>query len=222
MYKVIIFDFDGTLCSSIATTYESMCRTFDHFGRKKPSLADVSNMCKQSPNLIDSFLLLDPSLRDYDLSELDTLCDYYRNVYASTDVSKLKLYPEVQTVLQTIQQAGILCLVVSNKSAMSINRSLQSLNCTHFFDHIYGESSRFPPKPDPRLFTHEIAPSYPDFSLSDFLMVGDTAVDFYFAERSKIDMAWVDYGYGDIDEIDVSRLKFQLQQPLDLITALGL
>lgn len=222
MYKVIIFDFDGTLCSSIATIYECMCRTFDQFGRAKPTLNAVSNMCKKGPNLIDSFLLLDPSLRDYDLSELNTWSDYYRNVYASIDISKLKLYPEMQTVLQTIHQAGIICLVVSNKSAVSINRSLKSLNCTHFFDHIYGESSRFPPKPDPRLFTHEIAPSYPDFSLADFLMVGDTAVDFYFADRSKIDMAWVDYGYGDIDEIGVSRLKFQLQQPLDLITALGL
>ena len=222
MYKVVIFDFDGTICSSMALIHYCMQATFEHFGREAPSLNAVAAMCKKGSNLLDSFFELDSSLRHLSSDQLTQWEAAYRNTYRAADHTKAQLYTGVTPMLHAIGDAGIACVIVSNKNSESIQMTLRQHDCAQYFSEIYGTSIHFPPKPDPALFDREIHPSFPGYAKDDFLMVGDTAVDYYFAMACGIDMAWVDYGYGSIDDIDASRLKFQLSKPLDLVSALGL
>lgn len=220
MYKTIIFDFDGTLCSSLALIHYSMQKTFINFGHPPPDLSTISNMCQQAPNLNDSFFLINPDLRKLDDVTLEKWQSFYHKTYINAPPEYSKLYPGSAKLIHTIKALHIECLVISNKSTASIKKTLDLFNLSDQFSQIYGSDLSFPSKPDPSIFTDEILPSRPDHTPCDFLMVGDTETDFWFAQACHIDMAWATYGYGDFNSVDESQIKYQIKNPIDLILIL--
>ena len=220
LYKTIIFDFDGTLCSSLALIHYSMQKTFVNFGYPPPDLSAISNMCQKAPNLNDSFFLINPDLRKLDDATLEKWRTFYRDTYANAPSDYSKLYPGTAKLIHAVKALDIECLMVSNKGAASIKKTLDLFNLSEQFSEIYGSDSSFPSKPDPSIFTDEILPSRPDHTPGHFLMVGDTETDFWFAQACHIDMAWATYGYGDINSVDGSKIKYQFKNPVDLIPIL--
>ena len=220
LYKTIIFDFDGTLCSSLALIHYSMQKTFINFGYPPPDLSTISNMCQKAPNLKDSFFLTNPDLRKLDDATLEKWEKFYRNTYTNAPSEYSKLYPGTTKLIHAVKALDIECLMISNKSTASIKNTLDLFNLSDQFSEIYGSDLSFPPKPAPSIFTDEILPSRPDHTPRDFLMVGDTETDFWFAQACHIDMAWATYGYGDINSVDESQIKYQFKNPIDLIPLL--
>ena len=113
--------------------------------------------------------------------------------------------------------AKLECAIVSNKHTDSITKSLQEFGLTHYFTNIYGSDGTHPPKPNAEIFTLDIHPSRPQLALSDFLMVGDTETDYWFAHHAGIDIAWVDYGYGNPDFAQQHPINYRLKTPIDLL-----
>lgn len=221
MYKVLVFDFDGTLCSSSETVRIAMQNTFVHFGRDKPSSAAIQAMLHQGPSLERSFFILDDSLRQLPLSDLTPWLNYYRQNYKK-HTSASELYPHVLQLLTTLHDHGFECLIVSNKHSSSINACLSHENIGHFFSAIYGENSGYPAKPSPMIFEKAILADHPHYTHQDFLMIGDTETDYYFAEACGIDMAWATYGFGNPESSDLQQAAYQLKSLKDLETILGL
>lgn len=221
MYQTILFDFDGTLCSSIATIVIALQKTFKHFGRPVPSQAAIAKMASSGPDLIGSFYQLDPELGPLDDATLDAWSTYYRATYKASDVAHSDLYPGIVDLLEALSEQGTEMLIVSNKSIESIQRSLDAFHIRSFFTEIYGDSLQHPSKPDPGVFINHILPTRPDHALSDFLMVGDTQTDCQFALACGIDMGWVEYGYGQPDSDILSNLKFRFESPHAILKQLN-
>ncbi len=221
MYKTIIFDFDGTLCSSITTIASALQHTFIHFGYPAPSMASISKMCASGPNLHDTFTLLDPSLDSLDKKTFDVWCDFYRSEYNKMAKHQCHLYPHVEQMLLQLKAQGLELLIVSQKNKSSIEHALKTFKINQFFSELFGEILAHPGKPDPYLFEHEILPSRPSHHRSDFLMVGDTVVDIQFAKNCGIDVAWAEYGYGDIPKDLLNSITFHLHTPMDLVNELN-
>ena len=221
MYKTIIFDFDGTLCSSITTIASALQHTFIHFGYPAPSMASISRMCALGPNLHDTFTLLEPKLDALDKKTFDKWCDFYRSEYSKMAKHQCHLYPHVEQMLSQLKGLGLELLIVSQKNKSSIGQSLKRFKIDQFFSEIFGEMLAHPGKPSPHLFEYDILPSRPSHRQSDFLMVGDTVVDIQFAKNCGIDVAWAEYGYGDIPKDLHNSITFHLHTPMDLITELN-
>ncbi len=220
MYQTILFDFDGTLCSSIATIIIALQKTFEHFGRPVPTSAAIAKMAASGPDLIGSFYQLDPQLGPLDDATLDLWSSFYRETYKASDIAHSNLYPGVVELLEMLSDQGTEMLIVSNKSIESIQRSLDAFHIRSYFSEIYGDSLQHHSKPDPDVFVNNILPTRPDHQLSDFLMVGDTSTDYEFAQSCGIDMGWVEYGYGDLDADALSKIKFRFESPYALLKAL--
>ena len=220
MYRTLLFDFDGTICSSIATIVVAIQATFRHFNRPVPSAAAVAKMAASGPDLAGSFYQLDPDLGPLDDATMQVWSTIYRQAYKAADAAHSTLYPGIVELLTLLEQRGTEMIIVSNKSIDSIERSLEQFKLRSFFTEIYGDSIQHPPKPDPMLFTHHILPARPDHKLQDFLMIGDTVTDYAFSQACGIDMAWVAYGYGQLSSEEQQLTTFCADSPAQLMAQL--
>lgn len=219
-YRTIIFDFDGTLCSSITSIASALQHTFIHFGYAAPSMADISRMCAQGPDLKETFLILNPELASLTEKDFVKWGNYYKNTYQKMAAHQCTLFPHVKDMLSQLHQQELELLIVSQKPKDTIVDALKYFKINHFFSDAFGPGGKNPGKPDPYIFEYEILPARPNHQKSDFLMVGDTSVDIQFAINCGIDCAWAEYGYGDLPANILDHITIHLHTPMDLVTQL--
>jgi phosphoglycolate phosphatase len=197
-FKVIVFDYDGTLFDTRPAIVHCIQRAFEECGRPIPALADVTDTVKTGLPLPDTFFILDGGLRD-DQAALDKLVETYRTLYLGEATPLAKPFSGVRDTLRILHANGTKCVVVSNKGIAAIRRSLDQSQLSSFVDLVFGDQPGLPNKPDPAIFTDHILPRYGQWQRRQILMVGDTEIDILFAKAAGISSCWASYGYGEIE-----------------------
>jgi phosphoglycolate phosphatase len=191
-YKLIIFDFDGTLAITHKAIVSCIAKTFESFGNTPPDVDTIQATI--GINLPNTFKMLHPAL---DEAAIPEWVETYRSYYRTEGEKQLDLFPGTKQVLQLASKSGLSLGVFSNKHVSFVNLFLEKLRIHGFFDLILGDNGQIIQKPDPSVFHSIIKPLFPDLDNSQVLMVGDTAVDLLFAKNAGIDVCWAAYGYGD-------------------------
>ena len=214
-FRLIVFDYDGTLFDTRAAIVHCLGRAFAQSGRAIPARPALADAVGSGATLPDTLLLLDPGLRR-DSAALDELVVTYRTLYRNEGTALLRAYSGVAETLHELHRSGITCTVVSNKGIEAIRRSFDAMGLSPLIDLVVGDQPGIPKKPDPLVVTDLIAPRY-DFVRSEILIVGDTEVDIQFAKRTGVASCWASYGYGapvrcralapDYEISDISQLR---------------
>lgn len=191
-YKLIIFDFDGTLAITHNAIISCITKTFEKFLVLPPTADLIQGTI--GINLAKTFQILHPAIEAADIPQW---VETYRYYYRTEGEKQLALFSGTTKILQLAKQAELSLGVVSNKQVNFVNLFLEKLNIHIFFDLIIGDDGELVQKPDPTVFYSIIKPLFPDLNNSEVLMVGDTAVDLLFAKNAHIDSCWAAYGYGD-------------------------
>ena len=116
-YQVAIFDFDGTLCNSVAAITASIKETFKHFGLQEPKDTHIETVISNGVGILDSLKLLNPSLMCSDDITVTNWIEAYR---ATTSKFEKPLYNNVSKVLRGLKESGISCIIVSNNTVENI------------------------------------------------------------------------------------------------------
>jgi phosphoglycolate phosphatase len=198
VFKVVIFDYDGTLFDTRPAITHCIQRAFEKCGRPIPELAAVASTINTGLPLRETFFVLDESLRG-DRAALNQLVSTYRKLYLDEGTPLLRPFAGVSDVLQRLHASDAKCLVVSNKGIAAIRRSLDESQLTSFVDWVVGDEPGLPKKPDPRILTDHILPRYAQLHREQILMVGDTETDILFAKSTGISSCWASYGYGEVE-----------------------
>ncbi|MFC6997889.1 HAD family hydrolase [Rufibacter roseus] len=201
-YRVLIFDFDGTLCATEEAILHTFRRTFEQEGTTPPSDEKVKEGISTGGNLNTMLPFLHPALSDDSSGQL--LQEWvlkYRQLYHTEGGALTTLFDGAEALFEQIQQQGLSCVVISNKGQQAIEQALEHFNLNKYFDLVIGDNPNLPmaKKPDPVAFQQVILPRYPQFSLNQFLMIGDTHADLQFANNAGIPSCWAVFGYGAID-----------------------
>ncbi|MGB3263117.1 MAG: HAD family hydrolase [Microcoleus sp.] len=191
-YKLIIFDFDGTLAITHKAIVYCFTKTFESFNIEPPAAETIQATI--GINLANSFKILHPAIEE---SAIPQWVETYRSFYRTEGEKQLDLFPGTKQVLQLASKSGLSLGVLSNKHVGFVNLFLKKLRIHSFFDLIVGDDGQIIQKPNPSVFHSIIKPLFPDLDNSQVLMVGDTAVDLLFAKNAGIDVCWAAYGYGD-------------------------
>ncbi len=210
-YKLIIFDFDGTLTKTDKAIISAMHKTFKKFKLAPPDPAIIKSMI--GIPLEAALQALYPPLIP---AELHQWVESYREFYQLEGNTQTELFSGVEEILNLAIAAEIKLTVLSNKYDQAVNSALESLQIHQFFDVVVGVNSKVKSKPAPDAFLTLIKPKFPDIINEQILMVGDTAIDLLFAENAGIDACWAAYGYGKLDEYPDIQPKFTIQQISDL------
>lgn len=196
VFDVVILDYDGTLSDTRLAITHCLERAFAEHGRLVPAPERAASVVSQGLSLQQTFQLLDHTLPEHP-GLLDEIVLTYRALYRSEGEALMKMFPGTREALQQVHGSGVKCLVVSNKGAEAVHRSLGRYGLSTLVDFVLADQPGIPHKPDPALLTDHIVPHFPQIQRQRMLMVGDTEIDIKFARNAGIACCWAAYGFGN-------------------------
>jgi len=197
-YKVIVFDYDGTLFDTRPAIFHCIQRAFAKCGRPIPALEAVAGVVRTGLPLQETFFFLDKNLRT-ERTALNEIVKTYRKIYLDEGTPLSKPFAGVSDALRDIHSIGAKCVVVSNKGITAIRQSLDQNRLSSFVDVIFGDEPGLPKKPDPAILLEHILPRFAQLQREKALVVGDTEIDILLAKRTGIPCCWASYGYGETE-----------------------
>ena len=192
MIKGVLFDFDGTLADSSPGIFSTATKVVVDMGYKGPwSNATLRKFV--GPPLRECFRITF-SLPD---EELDEAVFRYRQIYRQTGYSMCHLYDGIPDLLSELNKLGIKVGVATNKEQNTVERCMEALGITSFFDGIFGTDERgLLKKCD--VITRGVEKF--SFSPDEVLMIGDTENDRIGAIHANVPFLAVSWGFGYSDD----------------------
>ena len=184
-YRLVVFDWDGTLADSAAIIVEAIQRACGDLGLAVPD--DAAARYVIGLGLHDALRHVAPSLAENDYPQLSAR---YRVHYLGRD-PEIPLFPGVARMLDSLAKRGHMIAVATGKSRRGLDRALEQNGIGHRFiaTRCADEGA---PKPDPDMLLHlmERLGVLP----SETLMIGDTTHDLMLAWNARVDAVAVAYG----------------------------
>lgn len=205
-HRLAIFDFDGTLASSLEGIHASMKETLPVFGFPAPALdavrATVGLTLEESVRILTNKKTSDAHIAE--------IVKVYREVHDVRGGATIRLYDGAARLLEALPTFGVKSALISNKGKKALEETLSRLRIWAFFDlTLSAEDVKFN-KPKPELYKHHIAPQFPGISAGESLVVGDSEVDLRFAKAAGLASCWARYGYGEPDRCRALRPDFEI------------
>lgn len=193
MYKLLIFDWDGTIIDSAARIVSSMQAAAKDCGFKVPSDDEVRNII--GLGIPEALRILVPGITDEGIEQMRQRYGHY---YLGEDATPTPLFNGAQKTLESMKSKGMRMAVATGKGRNGLNRAFADTGLAFLF-----ETSRCADetvsKPHP-LMLEEIL-SETGVSASEAVMIGDTEYDLEMGQRAGMDVIAVSYGAHHIDRL---------------------
>lgn len=212
--KLAIFDFDGTLVSSIDGIAVCMQSALKRFGYDTPSRDELRATVGKT--LEESIRILTASRCPE--AEIPMVVRAYREIYVEVSSQYTNLFDGAERVLTTFKRNGIKNVLVSNKGSVGLYPLLDKLQITGCFDVVLAADQVCHTKPSADLYETHIASAFREIPTDQTIVVGDTATDILFADNIGAVSCWASYGYGDAGECMNLNPKHVIATLADLLT----
>lgn len=184
-YRLLVFDWDGTLADStalIATAIQQTCRDL---GLPAPDDRCARHVIGLGHR--DAISLVAPTLA---ASDIGRFSERYRLHYLVGDAD-IPLFPGVVDMLDELDRRGFLLAVATGKTRVGLARALAQHRIAHRFVASRCADETFPkPHPAMLLALMELA----GVTADETLMIGDTTHDLDLARNAGVDAVAVSYG----------------------------
>lgn len=183
-YRLIVFDWDGTIIDSHATIVECMQEASHDMGLPVPPRERASHVI--GLGLHDALRIVAPELASARYPEF--VACYRRHFLAREDT--MQLFPGMDQLLGSLSKSHLLA-IATGKSRKGLERALAATGIGGLFaaSRCADETS---PKPHPAMLLELMDQLGVD--ASGMLMVGDTSHDMEMARAAGVDVVAVTYG----------------------------
>jgi phosphoglycolate phosphatase len=201
LYKLAIFDFDGTLVDSA------------------PGIIDVMKDCvdeyKLSPDILSEWQMLIgvPLMRQMEIIFPDHSEEYwlevatrYREIYDGKTIELCPLFPHLITMLEALKASDIKITIASSKRRHLIETVLDYHKLSHFFSLIVGAQDVQNHKPHPE--SVHLTLQKMDFTAEDAVVIGDSTYDLDMARGANVDAIGVTTGIHTTEILATSQPKY--------------
>ena len=201
MYKMVIFDLDGTLLNTLDDLADAGNYALFQLGLPVHEIEEYKYFIGNGiPKLIERML---PKESDETLrtKAFEIFCSYY-NIHMN---DKTKPYDGILEMLETLKNNNIVSVVVTNKSAEFADSIIRKY-FDNLVDKVYGSVEGLPRKPDPYWVNKALS----DFGADndEVLYVGDSGVDMETAKNASLTACGVTWGFRDEKELVASGADF--------------
>ncbi len=205
MYKLALFDLDGTLTQSEFGILASAKYALEKFGIYEADQKKLKRFI--GPPLYVSFSEF-YGLNGADGEEAVRL---YREVYEKEEYKNAPVYEGIPEALSAIKDAGAKLMVVTSKPQDMAERVVEHVGLKPFFDAIVGPGREMHTPSKTVLI--ERALSLAALDKKNAVMIGDRKFDIEGAEGAGIDSIGVLYGYGSKEELEKAGAKLFAETP---------
>jgi HAD superfamily hydrolase (TIGR01509 family) len=210
-YQLVIFDFDGTVADTKEGIAETLNQTLIHFGYVPVAPERIYGLIGLSLGTIFERIVG----REINKEPVETLVDYYREIYDSVAPPKTKLFGGMQEVLDYLQKTQTLIAIATSKGLRGVTRMLDTLRIRDKFACIITDHSVAKKKPQPDML-HRILNEI-GIESKDALIVGDTVYDVKMGKNAGVDTCAVTYGVHGHDELSRELPTYLVDSPRELL-----
>lgn len=190
----IAFDLDGTLVDSAPDIHRALNVIMGDLSLPAASEADVRVMVGQGSRA----LIVRASAAHgviHDEARLDALTEAFFRVYSADIARNTRPYPGLEAALGSLQAAGAILCVCTNKGTANSNQLLAALGLSHWFAAVVGADAVARRKPHPEHFIAAVRTAKGDPARA--MMVGDSASDVGAARGAGAPVIVYAHGYTD-------------------------
>lgn len=183
-YRLIVFDWDGTIIDSAATIAECIRESARDMRLPVPSMERASHVI--GLGLHDSLRTAVPELQPHQYPDFVA---HYRRHFLSREDS-MALFAGMEDLLKELKDRHLLA-IATGKSRRGLDRALAATGVGPYFasSRCADETS---PKPHPAMLLELMQEL--GFSRNQVLMIGDTSHDLEMARAAEVDSVAVTYG----------------------------
>lgn len=212
--KLVLFDCDGTLCDSAALIHETMRRTFLHFGKPEPTLAETKSII----GLTLDIAIARMQGKDHVDDEAIEMMAFYKSLFSVVrdDLDyREPLFPGIREVMDAIGPSeDLLVGAVTGKSRRGLNLVME----THGFDAFFVVSRTAddcPSKPHPAMVKECCDET--GMQASDTFVIGDAIYDMQMAKSAGATAIGVAWGYASVDDLKKAGADHIVHHPRELL-----
>ncbi|EDP46486.1 HAD family hydrolase [Rickettsiella grylli] len=216
-YKLLILDFDGTLCATHEAILFCIKRTYQTLHMTIPNHNFIDETIRAGLGMEKTLKVLSPDLTQ---QHIERLLLTYETIYLTEGEDKSFLFPNVAETLAVLYAANFILTVVSNKAVNAVNIALTRFQLNNYMAIVVGDTKALKKKPDPMAYTDYIKPKFKHINPKQILMVGDTPADLLFAKNIGAKSCWAGYGYGDKKACLALHPTYIIKQFADLLAIL--
>lgn len=192
-YKLLIFDWDGTLANSIGRIVEAMHAASDRAGFARCDDFAVKGII--GLGLPEAIRSLYPEIGD---DELLVFRQYYADHYIALEAEPSPLFEGVVDTLESLRGEGYRLAVATGKARRGLDRVLKSHGWEDYFD-ITRAADETASKPHPLMLEQIMA--HCNMRPEQALMVGDSSFDLQMARNAGVGSVAVSYGAQTIEAL---------------------
>jgi phosphoglycolate phosphatase len=184
-YRLVVFDWDGTIMDSTSLIAECIQRTAVDCGLTPPSTEAAKHII--GLGIRDSVQMLFPTLDD---AGLDNFASKYRSHYVPRD-GEVRLYDGIERVLSALSDNERFLAVATGKPRRGLERAFDHCGLRPHFHYTRCADEGWP-KPHPDML--ERLMQFTGVPPDETLMIGDTTHDLNMAAAAGCDGLGVAYG----------------------------
>ena len=204
--QLLIFDFDGTLIDSVPDLADATNAMLTTLGKETYPIETIRNWIGNGSRLLVERALVgkvEVLENELTVEEADHAEQVFFEAYKNLSGSKTVAYPDVDSGLKKLKDAGYTLALVTNKPIRFVPKILQSFGWQDLFSEVLGGDSLSTKKPDPAPLLHvcealNVAPE-------QAVMIGDSRNDILAGQNANMDTLGLSYGYNygqDIRELN--------------------
>jgi phosphoglycolate phosphatase len=194
-YRLIAFDWDGTIMDSTGLIADCIQRAASDCGLTPPSTVAAKHII--GLGIQDSVRHLFPTLTD---AEHDAFAMSYRGHYLPRD-GEVLLYSGIETLLAEVTHSERFLAVATGKPRRGLERAFANCGLKSFF-HYSRCADEGQPKPHPEML--ETLMRYTGVGPTETLMIGDTTHDLDMAAAAGCAGLGVSYGAHSAEKLRTS------------------
>ncbi len=195
MYKVILFDLDGTLTESGEGITKSVQYALEKLGQPEPDLKKLEVFV--GPPLLQQFM----KYAGLDEETAVKAVEYYRERYTDIGIFENEVYPGVEDMLDKLRGKGYILAVASSKPERFVKKVLDHFDLTKYFQEIVGSEMNGGRTSKADVIEEALDRLHMADHREQVVMVGDKEHDVFGARKAGLQCLAVSYGYGSEEEL---------------------
>lgn len=195
MYKVILFDLDGTLTESGEGITKSVQYALEKLGQPEPDLKKLEVFV--GPPLLQQFM----KYAGLDEETAARAVEYYRERYTDIGIFENQVYPGVEDMLDKLRGKGYILAVASSKPERFVKKVLDHFDLTKYFHEIVGSEMNGGRTSKADVIEEALDRLHMGDHRDQVIMVGDKEPEVVGARKAGLKCLAVSYGYGSEDEL---------------------
>ena len=193
--KLFIFDLDGTLVNSVPDLANCINQVLQELDLPKQKSKTVMSYMGNGMRRLLQDILLEVMGGSYNDDIFEYAYKLFLKNYAKDSTSHSSLYPNVAETLAELRHKNIDLACVTNKLRAFTSPLIKHFNLNQYFSLVLAGDSLKKKKPDPYPLNYTC--KHLRVRVNESVMVGDSEIDIYSANKAGMRSVYMSYGYGN-------------------------